>query len=439
MLKWELWEHLLQIKQPPEFMNKYRRSFWLTLSLGNLCIVAFLGFTLRSKILFSLPFIDFRNLESAHSHFAFAGWVGLALMTLMIYDLLPAEASNKKVYQWILGAIEVSSIGMAVFFPFYGYNLNTIFFSSLYIFSVVFFSIIFISDIIKTSKWFLVKLLSISALLSLMLSFLGTIGLIYIIATHKGSSLLYRDSIYTFLHFQYNGFFTLSIFSLLFNQLINIINKGVNPSNKARYFAISLCLSIIPSLFLSLLWHNLILFYILAAFGCICILISVYFFAGIIKNIQLRSLFKYPLARTFFVLSSVSFCLKMLLHVGTIFPKLGNAVYGDRPVIIGFLHLVFLGFVSFYILSSLIEAHYFNKKGKLVQFPFLVFAFGIISNELILMLQGLGILFSTNFDVYKWLLWLTSIVLFTGAFLIICLRLNILSSQKMIINQPEVV
>jgi hypothetical protein len=124
----------------------------------------------------------------------------------------------------------------------------------------------------------------------------------------------------------------------------------------------------------------------------------------------------------------------MLLHVGTIFPGLGNAVYGDRPVIIGFLHLVFLGFVSFYILAILIESGYFTKKGKLIQFPFFVFAFGIISNEMILMLQGLGILFSTNFDVYKWLLWLTSIILFTGALLIVCLRLNVLNSGR----NPEV-
>jgi len=431
MLKWELQEHLLQIKQPLKLMNKYRRNFWLTLSLVNLCIVAFLGFTLRSKILFSLPFIDFRNLESAHSHFAFAGWVGLALMTLMIYDLLPAEASNKKMYQWILGGIELSSIGMAVFFPFYGYNLITIFFSSLYILAVVIFSIIFIKDIIKTSKWFVVKLLSISALLSLMLSFLGTIGLIYIIATHKGSSLLYRDSIYTFLHFQYNGFFTLSIFSLFFNYLIN---RGLDTGHKGKYFSIFICLSIVPSLFLSLLWHNLLIYYILAAFGAICILIAVFFFIGLLKNSSFSTLLEYPLARTFLLFSFLSFCLKMLLHVGTIFPGLGNAVYGDRPVIIGFLHLVFLGFVSFYILAILIESGYFTKKGKLIQFSFFVFAFGIISNEMILMLQGLGILFSTNFDVYKWLLWLTSIILFTGALLIVCLRLNVLNSGR----NPEV-
>ena len=86
-------------------MNK-RRSIWLSLSLVNLCLVAFFGFTLRSKILFSLPFVDFRSVESAHSHFAFAGWVGLSLMTLFVYDLLPESLSRKPIYQWLLAGVE---------------------------------------------------------------------------------------------------------------------------------------------------------------------------------------------------------------------------------------------------------------------------------------------------------------------------------------------
>ena len=99
-----------------------RKSFWLTLAIVNLCIVAFLGFTLRSKILFPLSFIDFRSVESAHSHFAFGGWAGLSLITLFIYDILPEDLSRKKIYRWVLAAIEISSLGMAFFFPFIGYT-----------------------------------------------------------------------------------------------------------------------------------------------------------------------------------------------------------------------------------------------------------------------------------------------------------------------------
>jgi hypothetical protein len=109
--------------------------------------VAFLGFSLRSKIVFSLPAVDYRNFLSAHSHFAFGGWAGLTLMTLLIYDLLPAKVSQKKIYQRILGGIEISSLGMALIFPFYGYNVLSISFSTLYIIVAFVFAPVFIKDI----------------------------------------------------------------------------------------------------------------------------------------------------------------------------------------------------------------------------------------------------------------------------------------------------
>jgi hypothetical protein len=407
-------------------MDKNRRSFWLSLCLINLCIVALLGFTLRSKILFSIPFVDFRNVESAHSHFAFSGWVGLALTVLFIYDLLPPALSQRKIYQWILSAIELSSIGMALLFPFYGYNAATIFFSSLYIVAMLVFVPVFIRDILRTSASRPVKLLTVSSLASLVLSFSGTAGLIYIIVAHKGGSLLYRDSIYTFLHFQYNGFFTLAIFSLFLHQLF--ISNG--PTRKAWLFSVFLAASVVPGLFLSLLWHNRDLFYLLGALGCLCILVSLVFFAGVFQKARGLRLFRSPFAKGLWMLSCLSFFLKMILQVGTILPQLGNAVYGDRPLIIGFLHLVFLGFVSFYILSVLIESGYFTNRGKLLRLPFWIFGSGIILNELLLMLQGLGILFKTNNDIYKRMLWGASIVLLSGAIVIALARLIVVRAQK---------
>lgn len=408
-------------------MVNNKRSFWLSLSLFNLCIVAFLGFALRSKILFPLHFLDYRGLLSAHSHFAFAGWAGLSFITLFIYDILPEAISQRKIYLWVLIAIECSGLGMAFLFPFFGYNLLTISFSTLYVVSIVVFVPLFIRDILNSPQNKIVKLLSISALISLILSFLGTLGLMYIIVSKSGGSLLYRDSIYTFLHFQYNGFFTLSVFALLMNY---ILKKGIVPNKNARLFSAMLCLSIIPALFLSLLWHSNPLFYILATIGCFFTLISLFYFNLFLKSHHSNQIFLTRIGKTFWLFAAISFGLKMVLQVGTIFPQLGNAVYGDRPVIIGFLHLVFLGFVTFFVLAVLIEDGYFTIKNKILLFPFIVFTTGIIANEFLLMLQGLGILFKINNDIYKWLLWGTAIVLFTGALLIALARLYILNYEK---------
>jgi hypothetical protein len=404
-----------------------KRSFWIALSLVNLCIVAFLGFCLRSKILFTIPLINYRYFLSAHSHFAFAGWAGLALMTLLIYDLLPESISRKKIYHWILWGIEISSLGMAFSFPFHGYTAVSIFFSTLYIVVTVVFAPVFIKDILRFSNNRTIKLLSISAVSSLIVSFLGALGLVYILLSKSGNSILYRDSIYTFLHFQYNGFFTLAIFALL-NQYL--INKGIIANKNARMFSVFLCLSIAPALFLSLLWHNSSFFYILAGLGCILIIISLIYFLGFFRSVKVSQLFSSTIARTLWLFAIFSFCLKMLLNVGTIFPQLGNAVYGDRPVIIGFLHLVFLGFLTFYLLSALLENNYFTKNNKIIVLPFYIFSFGILANEFFLMIQGLGILFKTNNEIYKWLLWFTSILLFLGALFILLSRLSTIKAQN---------
>src|SRR5215218_2509474 len=99
-----------------------RKPFWINLCLLNLCIVAFFGLLLRSKILFSIPFLDYRNVLSAHSHFAFAGWAGLSLITLLIYELLPEPLAQKPIYLWLLASLDVSALGMAFTFPFLGYT-----------------------------------------------------------------------------------------------------------------------------------------------------------------------------------------------------------------------------------------------------------------------------------------------------------------------------
>jgi hypothetical protein len=323
---------------------------------------------------------------------------------------------------------------MALLFPFSGYTAFSVFFSSLYIVISFLFASIFLKDILHSSINKIIKLLGISAIVSMVISSIGPLGLAYILLSHSANSILYRDSIYTFLHFQYNGFFTLSIFALLFNRLIK---QNILPGKTAYYFSLFLCLSVIPALFLALLWHNSLLFYILAGIACLFIFLSLIYFFKLFGTVNWNSFFIHPLAKNLLFLAVFSFCLKMVLNIGTIFPQLGNAIYGNRPVIIGFLHLVFLGFVSFYILSSLIESGVFLKKGKLIRLPFFIFGFGIIANEVLLMLQGLEILYKTNSMWYSWLLWFNSMVLFCGALLVV--RAYYFCSSEAVINKKEVI
>ncbi len=400
-------------------MDIKKKSFWINLSLINLCVVAFLGFSMRTKFLFPVPFINYRNFLSAHSHFAFGGWVGLVLTTLLVFRLLPPERSGKKIYLWILAGMEISSVGMVLSFPWEGYGPFSIVFSTLYIFVTYLFGFVYIKDILKTPQARIIRMLTITALASLVLSSVGPFTLAYMMMTGLADSHLYRDSIYTFLHFQYNGFFALSVFALFFDYMMK---KGISPDSNMKRFVLFICISTLPAVFLSLLWHDLRTYYLLATVGCFFLLIALYFFIRLFISIIKDPLSNIRMVRNFWLISLFSFGLKVMMNIGTIIPQLGHAVYGDRPVIIGFLHLVFLAFVTFFILGLLIDRGYFFRKGKLMRIPFFVFGFGIIFSEMLLMVQGLQILFKTNNYLYSWLLWISAIILFIGAFMIMVAR-----------------
>jgi hypothetical protein len=120
----------------------------------------------------------------------------------------------------------------------------------------------------------------------------------------------------------------------------------------------------------------------------------------------------------------------MILQMGTIYPALGNAVFGFRPIIIGFLHLVFLGLVSFYVLSYLIQTGELNIEKKFTWFAIVFFFGAVIFNEVVLLVDGIGLMFYVTYPVYPWLLWIASILLFTGAALVLISRLKSMTTKS---------
>ena len=108
---------------------------WLQVSFFNLLIVALLGVVMRYKIAYSLPWIDQKNLLHAHSHFAFAGWITQALMSMMVsYLVQKGDAAAFSRYRPVLYANLITAYGMLLSFPFTGYGQVSIIFSTLSIF-----------------------------------------------------------------------------------------------------------------------------------------------------------------------------------------------------------------------------------------------------------------------------------------------------------------
>ncbi len=389
----------------------FRPAFWFRLALTNLGFVALLGVTMRSKFVFEMPWIDYRSVLGAHSNFAFSGWVGLMLSILLVWELLPAARRKDAFYNRIFWGMQLSALGTAIAYLVEGNGSWARGFTMLTMVVALVFTIRFLLHLRGLPLPRITRLLTGVALLSQIVSFTGPVVMAWMQATGSHNSVLHRDMIYTYLHFQYNGFFTLGILALFTRQVA--AEPGGLPRS-LRLAATGLCLALLPALFLSLLWHNNPVFFALGAIGAVFEMTAFVFLAIFLLG---RRPSGQPVARLLEFLSLGSLALKLLLHSGTLIPWLGHAVYGDRPVIIGFLHLVFLAFVSFYFLRHLLANGWLVSSTR-TRTALLVFCGGVIITESLLGLQGLSILLNSNDRIYAWLLWGASIMLFAGSVLL---------------------
>ncbi len=143
---------------------------WLTVALVNLSVVALLGTILRSKILFSLPFVDFKNTLHAHSHFAFGGWVTIALLSLLVHETLSKQYRHKKTYNVLQYVFMLNATGMLISFMLQGYGMYSITFSTLFIFTTYVFAWVYIRDISHSMSSRYVRTLAVTATKHLVLS-----------------------------------------------------------------------------------------------------------------------------------------------------------------------------------------------------------------------------------------------------------------------------
>ena len=127
----------------------------------------------------------------------------------------------------------------------------------------------------------------------------------------------------------------------------------------------------------------------------------------------------------FLILISLSaFMLKLVLQSFTVFPAIGNAIFGNRPLIMGFLHMVFLGFVTLFVLAYFKRQGILDSTRKLVNIGIHFFAIAVIINEVLLLTQGMASMMIAGSMIYAWFLWIAGIELFTGAVLLLLGRIQ---------------
>src|SRR5690606_31492495 len=109
-----------------------------------------------------------------------------------------------------------------------------------------------------------------------------------------------------------------------------------------------------PGYFLSVLWHDFGSFGQLAAIiGAIGQLVGVSFF--IARILQLRGPFKRNVSPfvCFHVHAARLFLfVKSVLELGLLYRPLANLVYETRSIVVGYLHLTLLGFISLFFITQ---------------------------------------------------------------------------------------
>ena len=399
---------------------------WIKISIFNFTLLALLGSILRYKIAFSLPFIDQKHLLHAHSHFAFAGWVSQILMCLFLYALKKdtVEWENKiKKFEKIFLLNLITAYGMLISFAIQGYALYSIIFSTASIFVSYWFAASVLPLIRESNIHPITKKYFYASLLFNVLSSLGPFSLAFMMVSHMANQDYLLGAVFYYLHFQYNGWFLFVIFGTLNEQ----IAQHTDNFEFKRNFNV-LLIAAIMTLFLSVPWidkQNMLGIVIFAI-----VIMQFLVFISFLRNttegngppLLLTDKIKIPLKRivTFAIL------IKGILQVLILVPSLDQYAFGLRPVIIAYLHLVLIGVVSFYIFHYLIKERILLMSKNLNK-GLLIFLFGFILNEIVLVLQGLSWLNIVGLPLTNETLFLAAILMFVG---LIVVTTSILKKDK---------
>lgn len=422
-----------------------------------------------------LPVLQYNYLLHAHSHFAFSGWVTTALFTGLLYIAQASGYTLSRRYHYQFWLNQLSSFGMLASFIAGGYGTVSIIFSSLSVVFSYWFAFSYWRDA-RTISWPPALRRAIQfALFYLVLSSLGPYLLAYSMSYAVGNRAFYYNAIYLYLHFQYNGWFTFGVIALLGWWAFragagggtgrhdigghdggggatggsatgggDTGRRGLEGSRKAQAFVSLLGIACLPAHCLSLLWTNppawiwiiavLSVFLQLAAGVTLILLVARY---------HRKKPAALPFAvKTTWCLSLAAFGIKLILQALSAVPSLGNLAFGHRSVIIAYLHLVQLGFVTlslpgFFISQGLLDLHRRTAKAGLT-----VFTCGVLFNEFVLLVQSFLQLFSRVWTGAGYWLFGAALLLCAGALLLSAAQLK--SAHRRIhiagpaaINQPH--
>lgn len=398
----------------------------LVVCLLNFFIASVMGVVLRLSPLYPLDF-NYHFLLHGHSHTALLGWIYLMLYTLIVHHFIPEEKQQNRYYTCLFWITQIAVTGMMISFPFQGYGLYSITFSTLHIFCSYFFCYKIWKEQRPVSLYdgILLK----TALVFLLLSTIGVWSLGIIGASGTKNASLYQAAIQFFLHFQFNGWFIFGLLALLANRYHNYIKRIT--AQKFNHWVVLLIISTVLTYVLPLHWYFPTVFPIwINGIGVVLQLIT--FIAALLYFFK-RYGFVIPKTSTtnrlLLYAGSIAITFKIIVQIATLFPETAMASHYIRNFTIGFIHLIMLGVVNtflFMLTATVKPLHFLDT--PVSRFGLLLFLSGFVITEFILFLQGGYFYFEKGYITnYYVLLFVFSLLLALGLFLIL---LGTLLSKK---------
>ncbi len=391
---------------------------WFRLAIISIIIVAFYGTLMRYKIAFDFPYLNQKNLLHAHSHFAFNGWISHLLYTCLTW-MASKHLTQKQLskYYTIIIANLVAAFGMLVTFTYQGYAMGSFIFSGLTIIIGIVYAWFYIKDIKHFPANNLATPWIVTALLLNILSSAGPLSLAYTMITKNVNSYFYLGSVYYYLHFQYSGWFFFGAMALV----VHALPKDF-PSIKNEFRI--LAASAIPTFFLSILWTHLPTWlYIITVLFTVIQMVA--WFMLLKKLLCLRTYkTNFPTwVNIFFYAAAFAMTIKFVLQTISVIPSLSQLVFGIRPIVIAYLHLVLLGVFSLFFIGFLFAKGWMatTPSAKTASILFLV---GVFLNELLLGVQGMAAFAYIPIPYINQMLFAVALLLFLSAVFLLLTQLK---------------
>lgn len=314
-------------------------------------IASVIGVVLRWHLHHPISGFEYSYWLHAHSHLMFLGWVFNALSVAFIHYFIPADVQSK--FNWLLIVLNILVAAMLISFPLQGYGFYSILISTFHTIGVVIYYVLFLRYSKIDYDHIALKFVKAS-LLFFLLSAIGPFALGALVANGLGNTPWYSLAVYYYLHFQYNGVFTFGVLALVF-KLFESHGLKFNKRSASIFYKL-LFVACFPAYALSALWATTEPFVVALGFlAALLQLVAVGFFMHALPRFKKIQKQFTRTTKLLLVAALLSFLLKIILQKLSAFPAINMLAYEIRWYVIGYLHLVLLGVISFALLAWYVE------------------------------------------------------------------------------------